>query len=170
MGLVVDPQGLAKKAQVGIDLTIAGAKKIAGGDAYYLAGPEEIGYVYNDASGLKASYGAYDPVEIREIAGHKMYIFTKGAYSITFDQGLNALPADKTAFIYQRSTLGRNGALLRSSVFDPGFATPSIGAILEVWRPICIEEHSRIAQIVIYDNELTELYDGQYQKEKDYKG
>jgi deoxycytidine triphosphate deaminase len=166
MSLIVDPTGRAKKAQVGVDLTVASLNKIVGSDLPDPVGADEIGYVYNDASGLKATYGRYLPVEVRDIDGHKMYFLTRGVYSITFEQGLNPLPANNTAFIYQRSTLGRNGVLLRSSVFDPGYTCPTMGAILEVGRPVCIEEGSRVAQIVIYENEKvpdTELYNGRYQ-------
>lgn len=190
MNLIVDPQNLAKKAQVGVDLTIGKISQITrkaveashfmealllGGGLDSLAGDidKSYGFVYNDASGLKATYGCYKPVEITLYQGHNMYFLDQGVYSITFDQGLKPLPPNNTAFIYQRSTLGRNGVLLRSSVFDPGFETPDIGAILEVWRPIFIEEHARVAQIVIYENEPVPeamLYSGQYQGSKDYKG
>jgi len=172
MTLVVDSTGRAKKAEVGVDLTISSINKIVGSDMPEISDPDEIGYVYNDASGLKATYGRYVSMELKDINGHKMYFLPRGVYSITFEQGLRELPANNTAFIYQRSTLGRNGVLLRSSVFDPGFTTPSIGAILEVGRPICIEEGSRVAQIVIYENEKVpeeSLYNGTYQGIKDRK-
>lgn len=163
MSLIDDPTGRAKKAQVGVDLTVKGIKKIEGDH------DDQVGWVFNDESGEKARYGTYTPLSLYEVEGHNVYILYPGCYSIEFEQGLKPLPEDNTAFIYHRSTLGRNGALIRSAVYDPGFTTPTMGAVLEVWRKIKIEEHARIAQIVIYTNEKAELYNGSYQGAKDIK-
>jgi deoxycytidine triphosphate deaminase len=143
---IVEDDGakFAKKAQVGVDLSIAAIQKIEGG-AFVFADPG------------KPKHGTATPVVPtalvdgdRQIVGWSL---SPGVYDVTFDQGLKPLPPDCTAVIYQRSTLGRNGSMIRSSIYDPGFTTPKMGAILYVHAPIAIEEHARVAQIVFFEND-----------------
>jgi len=170
MSLIEDPSKRAKKAQVGVDLTLASVNRIAIKSHEDIWSKKSVGYVYNDESGHKASFGYYEPVDPEKIDGLTVFYLPPGAYSITFEQGLKPLPGNNTAFIYHRSTLARNGALIRSAVYDPGFTTPQMGAILEVWRPIIIEQHARVAQILYNENEdVAALYNGSYQGEKDKK-
>lgn len=169
MTLITDSTNRAKKAQVGVDLTVNAINSIM---LCPLLEKEEgsKGFIYNDESiksGEKNSYGFYSPVSLSTYKDRLFYILNPGVYSIEFEQGLTPLPETNTAFIYHRSTLGRNGALIRSAVYDPGFTTPKMGAILEVWRQVYIEQYARVAQIVIYENESADLYDGQYQGIKD---
>ena len=169
MALIIDPQGLAKPAQVGVDLTIKSINKIAGS---LVSSIMNVGAIYNDASlatGKKNSFNVYEPIEIVEEKDGRFFFLDRGTYSVEFDQGLYELPATNTAFIWQRSTLGRNGVIIRSSVFDPGFSTPNIGAILSVGSAVIIEEHARIAQIVVHENEPASLYNGQYKGAKDFR-
>lgn len=169
MSLIVDPLGLAKKAQVGVDLTIRGVSRI-----YSSPGSPDStwGIIYNDESskdGFKTSFGKYRVMDLMPYEGHMVYVLPEGTYSVEFDQGINPLPENNTAFIWQRSTLGRNGLMVRSSVYDPGFTSPNMGAILFVGRGCILEAHSRIAQIVVHENEPTTLYDGSYQGKKDFR-
>lgn len=88
-----------------------------------------------------------------------------GVYDVTFAQGCK-IPDNIVMLIRQRSSLLRNGSLLHSSVFDPGFQTDNIGTILHVRTPILIQENARIAQI--YGHWCTpvpkeNLYNGQWQ-------
>lgn len=166
MSLIIDPYDLAKKAQVGVDLTIKAINRI--GEPSSFRPSEDKGIIYNDESlskGKKNNFGIYTPI----VPDDGFFHLEEGTYSVEFDQGINALPENNTAFIWQRSTLGRNGILIRSSVYDPGFETPNMGAILFVGRPVDIELHARIAQIVIHENEPAPLYNGQYQGVKDFR-
>jgi dUTP pyrophosphatase len=89
-----------------------------------------------------------------------------GAYEVTLSQGCK-VPADKFLLIRQRSSLLRNGAILHSSVFDAGFETTSIGTVMFIQTPICIEYEARIAQIYAHDSNIVEnLYNGQWQGDK----
>lgn len=172
MTLIIDPEKRAKKAQVGVDLTIKAINRIGQPTRMRADNPSSIyedkGIIYNDESlvrGNKNNFGIYTPIAPEDGFFH----LEEGTYSVEFDQGIRALPKNNTAFIWQRSTLGRNGVLIRSSVYDPGFETPNMGAILFVGRPVNIELHARIAQIVIHENEPTELYNGQYMGLKDFR-
>lgn len=168
---ILDPDELAKPAQVGVDLTIAKVSRIISDNK------GEGGVVYNDATAkradVKARFAAYEDIEPieSEHVGEMIEIFSlsPGAYSIEFDQGLKNLSSEDTAFIVQRSTLGRNGAMIRSSVYDPGFGTPKMGAILYVWVPIRIEKHARVAQIVVHENYTAEEYNGSFQGHDDFR-
>jgi len=44
-----------------------------------------------------------------------------------------------------------------------------MGAVLIVTRPITIEKGARVAQIIVFDNNDAEAYNGQWLGEKDYK-
>lgn len=98
----------------------------------------------------------------------KVWRLNPGVYDITFAQGV-AVPANLAMFIRQRSSMLRNGALLHSSVFDPGFETDNIGTILHVRENIVIEYNARIAQIYAHVCEPVsedKLYSGQWQGDK----
>jgi deoxycytidine triphosphate deaminase len=171
MGYIIDSNELAKPAQVGVDLTVNRISKIISDNK------GEGGRIYNDATveraGVKARFARYEecPLEQSEHDGEmiELYSLGPGVYSIEFDQGLRSLSANDTAFIIQRSTVGRNGSMIRSSVYDPGFSTPAMGAILYVWEPIRIERHARVAQILVQENYTAEEYAGSYLGENDFR-
>jgi deoxycytidine triphosphate deaminase len=144
----------AQKAQVGVDLTLRSVTKMTGG-GFILADPEKPRHGGTQALPVEAL------VTDKKI--HEGWHLAPGAYAIEFDQGLKPLPKDCTAFIVDRSSVGRNASEVRSSVYDPGFTTPIMGARLYVWEQIFIEQHARVAQLVIHDNEDADLYKGQYQ-------
>jgi deoxycytidine triphosphate deaminase len=51
-------------------------------------------------------------------------------------------------------------------VFDPGFKTSNMGTIMLVTETIFIEEEARVAQIYFHKCDSAELYDGQFQDDK----
>lgn len=88
-----------------------------------------------------------------------------GTYDVTFDQGCD-IPNDTMLLIRQRSSLLRNGTILHSSVFDAGFKTDNIGAVMIVTVPITIQYKARIAQIYNHASTPVEnLYNGQWQND-----
>ena len=169
---IIDDEGLAKKAQVGVDLTVSRISRVSVDPAKSFAGR-----IYNDESasltGVKADFATYSNMTPKKVihagADVEMFDLMPGCYSIEFDQGLKALKNNDTAFIIQRSTLLRNGTRIVSSVYDPGFETPAIGAFIFVSVPIQIEKHARVAQIVVHENEEAELYAGTYQGANDFR-
>jgi len=156
-----------KPAQVGYDLSlkqvnIVGERKIdhseVGG---FVSSEVEIGRVLKD----KTKLTTYQPYPIQNLDGINGWLLYPNTYDITFNEGCK-LPNNRVAFIKQRSSLYRNGAVINSPVFDPGFETEFLGTIMIVTRTIFIEENARVAQIYFYECEPAELYNGQWQNDK----
>ena len=141
------------KAQVGYDLTLKSISKVNGGavmqDKTVIFPYDEIAPTLNDD-------------------GKFIYVLESGTYSITFEQGCE-LDANHTAFIRHRSSILRSGGIITSGVYDPGFTVDEMGAMLVATERIVIERGARVAQIIMMQNLEAELYDGQWQKEKDVK-
>lgn len=150
-----------KPAQVGFDITLKAVSKIGnkiGGNVYK---DGKIGKVLKD----KTELTTYTPVETTNLDGVKGWLLYEGVYDITFNEGCK-LPANRVAFIKQRSSLYRNGTIINSPVFDPGFETENMGTLMFVAETIFIEENARVAQIYFHECEAAELYDGQWQGDK----
>ncbi len=149
----LETNGLGSKAQVGYDLTLKAVKKIKGG------------MVLRDKT-LVEDYEEVPPTLTP--TGKYMFHLTRGTYSLTFDQGCK-LPENRTAFIRHRSSILRCGSIITSGVYDPGFEVEEMGAVMIVDQDIRIEKGSRVAQIIMLENTPADLYDGQWQKDKDKK-
>jgi hypothetical protein len=93
------------------------------------------------------------------------WLLYAGVYDITFNEGCK-IPDNRVAFIKQRSSLYRNGAIINSPVFDPGFETDFMGTLLYVHETLFIEENARVAQIYFHECAPAEKYDGQWQGDK----
>ena len=86
-----------------------------------------------------------------------------GYYEVMFDEGCD-IPADCAMYFKTRSSGIRCGIEVRSGLFDPGFKTEHMGAFIKVELPVFIEEHARIAQVIIdSSSEAENLYNGQWQ-------
>tara|TARA_R110000868_G_scaffold83946_3_gene236948 strand:- start:50 stop:529 length:480 start_codon:yes stop_codon:yes gene_type:complete len=149
---LLQTNGKGAKAQVGYDLTLKEVKQINGGTVLC---DKTIVDLYND-------------VHSYELEGKTRFSLDPGTYSLTFDQGVK-LPSNKTAFIRHRSSVLRCGGIITSGVYDPGFEVDEMGAVLVATQRITIEKGARVAQIIIFDNSEAELYDGQWQGNKDVK-
>ena len=149
---LLQTNGKGAKAQVGYDLTLKEVKQIVGGT------------VFSD----KTEVLPYLEVPTSAKDGKTVYNLMPGSYSLTFEQGVK-LPSNKTAFIRHRSSILRCGAIITSGVYDPSFYVDEMGAVLIVTRPITIEKGARVAQIIVFDNNDAEAYNGQWLGEKDYK-
>ena len=150
---LLQTNGKAAKAQVGYDLTLKEVKQIVGGTV--LCERTEVDH-----------YHSIETVE--DIYGRDVFSLQPGTYSLTFEQGV-ILPSGKTAFIRHRSSILRCGAIITSGVYDPSFYVDEMGAVLIVTRPITIQKGARVAQIIVFDNNDAEAYNGQWLGEKDYK-
>ena len=149
---LLQTNGKGAKAQVGYDLTLKEVKQINGG-AVFSDKTEVLPYLEV-------------PTFVKE--GKTVYTLSPGSYSLTFEQGIK-LPTNKTAFIRHRSSILRCGAIITSGVYDPSFYVDEMGAVLIVTRPITIQKGARVAQIIVFDNNDAEAYNGQWLGEKDYK-
>jgi len=153
-----------KPAQVGFDLSLKAVNKVGYNpqiNPETLEKTGKIGKVLVD----KTELTDYTPVETLNLDGKTGWLLYEGTYDIAFNEGCK-IPANRVAFIKQRSSMWRNGTLINSPVFDPGFETEFMGTIMLVTETIFIEENARVAQIYFHECDSAELYDGQWQNDK----
>lgn len=153
-----------KPAQVGFDLSLKAVNKVGYNpqiNPETLEKTGKIGKVLVD----KTELTDYTPIETLNLDGKTGWLLYEGTYDITFNEGCK-IPANRVAFIKQRSSMWRNGTLINSPVFDPGFETEFMGTIMLVTETIFIEENARVAQIYFHECDSAELYDGQWQNDK----
>jgi deoxycytidine triphosphate deaminase len=150
--LIID-HSKGKPSQVGYDLSIKSVQKIMSNIKF--------GYILKD----KTILAHYEPIYPSKLDGHDGWLLHAGVYDITFHEGCK-IPSNRTGFIKQRSSLYRNGTIINSPVFDPGFETLNMGTLMYVHETIFIEQDARVAQIYFHENESGETYDGQFQNDK----
>ena len=160
-GLLLLEHTQGKPAQVGYDLSLKSVQKVGTsiGNGIYATGV--IGKVLKD----KTELTTYTPKDTINLDGVTGWLLHTGVYDITFNEGCN-IPDNRVAFIKQRSSLYRNGATINSPVFDPGFKTDNMGTLLYVFEPIFIEINARVAQIYFHECVSAEMYNGQWQNDK----
>lgn len=161
-GLIKTKNSKGKPAQVGYDLSVKSINKI--GDSSPLDSRPAIGMVLKD----KTILNNYTPVETKKIDGVEGWLLYPGAYDLTFHEGCKIAPYT-VGMIRQRSSLLRNGAIIASSIFDPGFETENMGTIMIVNAAIFIEKDARVGQMYFHEcDEVAEenLYNGQWQNDK----
>lgn len=141
------------KAQVGYDLTLKHISKVQGG---IVMKDKTIVHDYSNVTPILNGYGQY------------VYHLEPGVYSLTFEQGCK-LDSTHTAFVRHRSSVLRCGGIITSGVYDPGFEVEEMGAILFASEKIFLEKGARVAQIIMFENNEAELYNGQWMREKDLK-
>ncbi len=151
--LLLQTNNKGAKAQVGYDLTLKEVKQINGG------------IVMADKT-IVDDYTEIMPT--KNTNGKLIYKLEPGTYSITFEQGVK-LPTNRTAFVRHRSSVLRCGGIITSGVYDPGFAVDEMGGVLIATKSIIIEKGARVAQIIMFENNEAELYNGQWQGNKDLK-
>lgn len=160
MGLLKLEHTKGKPAQIGYDLSLKQVNKIG-----YKGTPDsKIGKVLKDRTEL----ASYTPQPLMNLDGINGWMLYQGVYDITFNEGCK-IPSHVVGLIRQRSSMLRNGTVLHSSVFDPGFETDFMGTVMVVNETIFIEENARVAQIYFHLCEpVTEenLYNGQWQNDK----
>ena len=147
--------------QQGIDLRIAKVKKIRKGSMGVIpATGKTIIPEYEEVQDLHLKNG-----DLR-IHG---WMLPAGVYDIEFVEGVN-VGSNFCMKPLTRSSLVRCGAQINSGLYDAGFNTEHAGAMLYVTNPIVIEKNSRVAQIVCLEsNEVENLYNGQFQNDKQRK-
>ena len=150
-GLIILDNAQGKPAQVGYDLSIKSISKLKGG-----------GKVLKDKTVVN------DLEEVTYNGCDNGWWLDPGTYDVMCNEGSD-IAANRTAMVRQRSSLLRNGAIIASSIFDPGFKTNNIGTVMIVTERIFIEKNARIAQMYFHENNEGELYDGQFQNDKQRK-
>lgn len=168
-GLLKLESSCGKPAQVGYDLSLKEVQQISTRDGIHPAmgryTPEKMGKVLKDKTEL-TNYYPLSPFKLDGVEGWLLY---PGMYDITFHEGCK-IPANRAAFIKQRSSLKRNGTSISSPVFDPGFETENMGTVMDVRETIFIEKDARVAQIYFHEvDPVEDLYNGQWQGDKQRK-
>lgn len=92
-----------------------------------------------------------------------MYCLDPGAYIVQYAEKL-VIPDNHVGFVYPRSSLIRNGAMLHTAVWDAGYEGRGEGLLI-VHNTIQLEKNARIGQIVYADAIHETVYDGTYQGE-----
>ena len=162
-GLLKLEHAHGKPAQIGFDLSLKQVNEIGdprGVDGVYNK-EFKIGKVLKD----KTELTTYTPHPLINLDGAHGWLLYPGVYDITFNEGCK-IPSNRVGLIRQRSSMLRNGTVLHSSVFDPGFETDFMGTVMVVNETIFIEENARVAQIYFHEcEEVNEenLYNGQWQ-------
>ncbi len=152
--LLILDKAFGKPAQVGFDLSLKAVNRVGG----------TMGKVFVDST----KQNMHSEVDTYEMDGKEGWLLSSGVYDFVMNEGCN-IAANRVAFIKQRSSLMRNGALMQSSLFDPGFKTDNIGSYCFILLPIFIERNARVAQM--YFHECTpvsedQLYNGQFQSDR----
>ena len=166
-GLLKLEHSKGKPAQIGYDLSLKAVNRIGvsiANNPYNLTKDGNIGKVLKD----KTELTTYTSLETIMLDGLEGWLLHRGAYDITFWEGCK-IPSNLVGLIRQRSSMLRNGTVLHSSVFDPGFETDFMGTVMVVNETIFVERDARVAQI--YFHECTSvndenLYQGQWQNDK----
>lgn len=153
-GLLILDDSKGKPAQIGYDLSVKEIRLMLAAGTIWTGKTEP------------PELSAPLETEIDPLTGKEVYFLEPGTYDLTFWEGC-ALPNDVTGRIIHRSSVNRNGGLICSAIFDPGFKTANIGTVLMTSFPIFIEKNSRLAQIYFEKHEPVENpYDGQWQEDK----
>jgi deoxycytidine triphosphate deaminase len=160
-GLLLLEHTQGKPAQVGYDLSLKAVQKIGNRIGGNMFREGKIGKVLKS----KTELTTYTPIESIKLDGDEGWLLHEGVYDITFNEGCK-IPDNRVAFIKQRSSLYRNGAIINSPVFDPGFETEFMGTLVYVYETIFIEKDARVAQIYFHECNGAELYNGQWQNDK----
>jgi len=133
-----------KRAQNGVDLTV-----------YKIMRHKSPAYLYEDKSKIVHS----EKEEVKPDESGMIYL-EPGVYEIWFGEVVE-IPPGASGFILQRSTLSRNGVFIRSAWYDSGFRGRA-EALMIVGNPVYIELGMRVAQLILFESDEAELYNGTY--------
>lgn len=149
-----------KKAQVGVDCSLSEVYKLS-----------SAGVILKS----KSNVSKYELINKDHyiVEGVKLYgwYLPKGTYMICLNEGCQFGNND-TGYLVQRSSFNRSGCTTVSSVWDPGYTSKdangnvskmSIRLNVDTDQGIYIEENTRIAQLLVFENESTTDYNGQFQ-------
>jgi len=80
-----------------------------------------------------------------------------------------SVPDDMFALIFSRSTFNRQGILITSTVFEPGWqGIPTVSIYNLSGDYFSITKDTRIAQIIFFKADAASVYNGQYQNQNQF--
>lgn len=92
------------------------------------------------------------------------YRLEPGAYIAQYAETVR-IPEEHIGFIYPRSSLMRNSAMLNTAVWDAGYEGKGEG-LLTINHELHIEEGACIGQFVLASADHEGVYNGSYQRER----
>lgn len=155
-----------KPAQVGVDLSIKKPMKIA--TCGHVLRDKTYASEYEDINLVKKTIPVSNGDSFETDLGWHL---SRGTYILVLNEGCKFGPND-TGYIILRSSLNRCGVSICSAVWDPGYTSmDSAGAIspmsirltVDTEEGVFIEQNARVAQLLVFENESTDLYNGQWQ-------
>ena len=113
--------------------------------------------------------GSREPVapaagEATDEAEPATWRLSPGGYVLQYAETVR-IPEGHVGFIYPRSSLLRNSAMLHTAVWDAGYEGRGEG-LLEVTHDLDLEDGARVGQFVLARADHETTYDGSYQGER----
>jgi len=106
---------------------------------------QQVGIDLTIAETVRLNHGEYKPVRLNEVVSVPVYMF---------------------ALIFSRSTFNRQGILITSTVFEPGWrGIPTVSIYNFSGVDISIAKDTRIVQIIFFKADVASVYNGQYQNQ-----
>ncbi|MFW5900811.1 MAG: deoxyuridine 5'-triphosphate nucleotidohydrolase, partial [Halodesulfurarchaeum sp.] len=99
-----------------------------------------------------------------EPADRAGYRLEPGGYILQYAEPVS-IPAEHVGFVFPRSSLMRNGAMLNTAVWDAGYSGRGEG-LLQVHSELILERGARVAQLVLAAADHDGVYEGSYQGER----
>ena len=160
-----------KKAQVGFDVSVKNIYK-----QYYpgliLKNKTFVPqYIKVPVDTIKYPYT--EPLGLKEPVVFEGWFLPKGTYLLECNEGVQ-FGANDTGYFIMRSSCNRCFVTILSALWDPGFTTKNKDDVntvtlrlnVDAEEGIYLEKDARVAQLIVCDNEDTELYgtkDSQFQ-------
>jgi len=145
----VEPVGAGQVQPNGVDLTVEAVLEQV-----------DSGRITTDGKDI----GERAPIETERRDGREVFVLQPGGYVLQYAETIS-IPEDHVGFLYPRSSLMRNSAMLNSAVWDAGYTGKGEG-LLEVHHELVLERGARVAQLVLADADHDGAYDGSYQGER----
>jgi len=106
---------------------------------------QQVGIDLTIGETLRLKHGEYKAVKLNEIV---------------------SVPSDAFALMFSRSTFNRQGILITSTVFEPGWrGVPTVSIYNLSGGYFYLTKDTRIIQIIFFKAEPASLYNGQYQNQ-----
>jgi dUTP pyrophosphatase len=150
-GLIQNYVDLEKQLQpCGFDLTLKEVREFSG-----------FGMV--DLTNKERTIAPSEPLNSDE---EGWFHLPEGSYKIVYNEEVR-IPLNIVAMARSRSTMLRNGAVIETALWDPGYNGRS-SSLLVVTNPhgIRLKLNARVTQLVFFNIEVTDGYRGEFQNER----
>jgi len=106
---------------------------------------QQVGIDLTIAETVRLNHGEHKAVRLNEVVSVPVYMF---------------------ALMFSRSTFNRQGILITSTVFEPGWrGIPTVSVYNLSGTDFSIRKDTRVAQIIFFKADVASVYNGQYQNQ-----